>query len=135
VTTADRAYYESVRAQGGPDATAIAFPPYCPERRFTLTGEHVRIGRRSASRGINPEIDLTGPPTDPGVSHLHAILLAQPDGTWAIVDPGSANGTTLNGAPEPIEVNHITPLRDGDRIHVGAWSTIQVSRSGSLPRS
>jgi predicted component of type VI protein secretion system len=61
---------------------------------------------------------------------MHAILLPQPDGTWAIVDPGSANGTTLNGASKPIEANQITPLHDGDRIHVGAWTTIQVSRSG-----
>ena len=68
VVTADRAYFDSVVAAGGPDAATLEFPVYCPERRFRLSGSEVRIGRRSASRGLEPEIDLTGPPTDPGVS-------------------------------------------------------------------
>src|SRR5438552_735316 len=80
----------------GPDAAAIEFPGYCPERRFRLSGREMRIGRRSVSRGLEPEIDLTGPPADPGVSHLHAVLIAEPDGTWAVLDPGSANGTVVN---------------------------------------
>ncbi|MGH8908679.1 MAG: FHA domain-containing protein [Egibacteraceae bacterium] len=74
----------------------------------------VRIGRHSASRGITPEIDLTGPPEDPGVSHLHAVLLPTPDGSWTIVDPGSTNGTQLNDDPEPIATNSPVPLHDGD---------------------
>ncbi|MEW2357461.1 FHA domain-containing protein [Spirillospora sp. NPDC029432] len=127
VITADRAYYESVIAMGGPDAASIAFPPYCPERRVALAGGQVRIGRRSASRGIEPEIDLSVPPEDPGVSHLHAVLLARPDGTWELVDPGSMNGTTLNGGGKPVDVNVPVPVGDGDRIHVGAWTTITLS--------
>ncbi len=74
-----------------------------------------------------PEIDLGAPPEDPGVSHLHAVLLAQPDGTWNLVDPGSTNGTTVNGGSEPIPVNVPKPMADGDRIHVGAWTTITLS--------
>jgi hypothetical protein len=127
VVNADRAYYESVLAGDGPDAAAIAFPPYCPERRIPLTGPQMRIGRRSQSRGI-PEIDLSEPPGDPGVSRTHAVLLAQPDGSWTLVDPGSANGTMLNGAAEPIAINVQIPLQDGDRIHLGAWTTITIRR-------
>lgn len=127
VINADRDYYESVLANDGPDASGIAFPPYCPERWVALAGAQVRIGRRSQSRGI-PEIDLSEPPGDPGVSRTHAVLLAQPDGGWALVDPGSANGTTLNGATEPIAINVQIPLQDGDRIHVGAWTTITIRR-------
>ncbi|MGP4026191.1 FHA domain-containing protein [Actinomadura sp. 3N407] len=124
---ADRAYFDMVIAQMGPDAAALAFPPYSPERRVPLIGDQVRIGRRSTSRAILPEIDLSAPPEDPGVSHLHAVLLAQPDGTWHLVDPGSTNGTTVNGGTEPIEVNTPVPMADGDRIHVGAWTTITLS--------
>jgi hypothetical protein len=124
VTAADRAYYDQVIAQGGPDAHAVAFPPYCPERSFPLTGEQVRIGRRSRSRPAQPEIDLTGPPEDPGVSHLHAVLLAQGDGSWTLVDPGSANGTHVNG--KPVAVNVPVHVGVGDRIHLGAWTVITI---------
>ena len=37
-----------------------------------------------------------GPPADPGVSYLHAVLIAEPDGGWAVLGPGSANGTQVN---------------------------------------
>lgn len=131
VVSADRAHYDAVRLQDGPDAADIAFPAYCPERHFELTGQQIRIGRRSRSRGLEPEIDLTGPPADPGVSHLHAVLLSQPDGGWAVMDPGSTNGTTLNDDPDPIKTDVPVPVRDGDRIHVGAWTTITVRGPGS----
>ncbi len=62
---ADRAYYDSVVAAGGPDAASIKFPDYCPDRHFVLTGPQMRIGRLSPSRGFEPEIDLTGPPPTP----------------------------------------------------------------------
>ena len=126
VVSADRAHFDLVQQQDGPDAAQIAFPNYCPDRRFSLSGEQVRIGRRSRSRGLEPEIDLTGPPADPGVSHLHAVLVAQGDGTWALVDPGSTNGTTINDDLEPIRTDAPVTLRDGDRIHVGAWTTITM---------
>ncbi|MEV0613990.1 FHA domain-containing protein [Nonomuraea sp. NPDC050404] len=124
VTAADRAYYDKVIAEGGPDADAMAFPPYCPERSFALHGEQVRIGRHSRARNLRPEIDLTGPPEDPGVSHLHAVLLGQPDGSWLLVDPGSANGTQLNG--KPLKVNVPVQVGPGDRIHLGAWTVITI---------
>jgi pSer/pThr/pTyr-binding forkhead associated (FHA) protein len=124
VVTADRAYYDGVIAAGGPDAASIEFPGYCPERRFRLTGREMRIGRRSVSRGLEPEIDLTGPPADPGVSHLHAVLIAEPDGTWAVLDPGSANGTIVNAGEIVAGVR--VPLHDGDRICVGAWTVLTL---------
>jgi len=126
VVTADRAYYDRVRAAEGPDNAMISFPAYCPERRFLLSGTEVQVGRRSVSRGIDPEIDLTGPPTDPGVSRLHAVFVAGQDGTWSIVDPGSANGILVNGTEIP--PGEAVPLRDGDRIHLGAWTALTVTR-------
>ncbi len=124
VVTADRGYYDSVIAEGGPDAASIEFPGYCPERRFRLSGREMRIGRRSVSRGLEPEIDLTGPPADPGVSHLHAVLIAEPDGTWAVLDPGSANGTVVNEGEIVAGVR--VPLHDGDRVCVGAWTVLTI---------
>ncbi len=115
---ADRAYYDSVMAVEGPDAAGITFPPYCPDRHFPLQGQQISIGRRSRSRGIDPDIDLTGPPEDPGVSHLHALLVAREDGSWSIVDLDSANGLSVNDEPRP--------LRDGDRVYLGAWTRVTL---------
>ena len=124
VVGADRAYYERVQALTGPEGAAVTFPSYCAERRFQLVGNQMRIGRRSVSRGLAPEIDLTGPPADPGISRLHAVLIATPDGSWAVLDPGSANGTLVNGSE--IATGDQVPLHDGDRINVGAWTAITV---------
>jgi hypothetical protein len=126
VVGADRAYYERVQAATGPEGSAVTFPSYYAERRFQLVGNQMRIGRRSVSRGLAPEIDLTGPPADPGISRLHAVLIATPDGNWAVLDPGSANGTLVNGSE--IGVGDQVPLHDGDRINLGAWTTITVHR-------
>jgi pSer/pThr/pTyr-binding forkhead associated (FHA) protein len=128
VVSADRVYYDAVQAAGGPDAAGIAFPAYVPQRRFRLAGTEMRIGRHSASSGIDPEIDLSVPPADPGVSRLHAVLLKAPDGTWSVVDPGSANGTAVNGSEIP--QGQAVPLHDGDQIHLGAWTAISVVRGG-----
>ena len=98
VVAGDHPYFEEVVAAGGPDAATLTFPAYCPERRFRLAGPEMRIGRRSAAQGLEPEIDLTGPPTDPGVSRLHAVLIAEPGGSWAVLDSGSENGTIVNGS-------------------------------------
>jgi hypothetical protein len=120
VVTADRDYYQRLEPEG------VQLPADCPARTFLLTGTEVQVGRRSVSRGIRPEIDLSGPPEDPGISHLHALLKRQPDGSYAVVDPGSTNGTTLNDNPDPIATNVAVPLSDGDRIHLGAWTTMTL---------
>jgi len=126
VVAADRAYYDSVQAVSDTDAASIVFPAFVPERRYQLSGAEVRIGRRSVSRRIEPEIDLTGPPTDPGVSRLHAVLTAGPDGSWSVVDAGSPNGIVVNGKDVPS--GQAVPLRHGDRIHLGAWTVITIIR-------
>jgi pSer/pThr/pTyr-binding forkhead associated (FHA) protein len=130
VVAADRAYYESVRAVSDQDAGSISLPDHVPERRFRLSGTEVRIGRRSKSRHIEPEIDLTGPPIDPGVSRLHAVLVAGPDQNWSVIDPGSPNGIMVNGKDVP--PGEAVPLRDGDRIHLGAWTVITITRGEGL---
>jgi len=126
VVTADRAYYDSMHPVNDEDAASISFPAVVAERRFALTGAEVRIGRRSVSRRIEPEIDLTGPPTDPGVSRQHAVLTARPDGSWSVRDDGSPNGLQVNGKDVPEKT--AVPLHDGDRIHLGAWTMITIVR-------
>jgi hypothetical protein len=130
--SADRAYYTSVMAIGGPDADSVSFPPFCPDRYFPLRAGQVVIGRRSASRGIVPDIDLTGPPEDPGVSHQHAMFVVQHDGSLFIVDLESSNGTTMNGGQASLRPHIARPLADGDRIHLGAWTTITVRVDGPV---
>jgi pSer/pThr/pTyr-binding forkhead associated (FHA) protein len=114
--------------RSGPEAAGLNLPAYSPEQQLTLTGPQVTIGRRRHSTGDTPDIDLSVPPEDPGVSHQHAVLVQQADGTWAVIDQNSTNGTTVNGAEEPIQPFVPVPLRDGDRVHVGAWTTITVRR-------
>lgn len=129
VVRADREWFDEVVRREGPDAGTLQFPPFVPERRFALTGAQLTIGRRSRSRGIDPEIDLSGPPTDPGVSALHAVLLAQPDGTWHIVDLDSTNGTTVGRGTRTIPPNTGIPLADGGVVRLGAWTTITILQS------
>lgn len=126
VVVADRSYFDTVLAMEGADASALSFPAYWPERRFPLAGPRIVIGRHSRSRGTEPDIDLGGQFADPGVSHLHAMLVAQPDGSWAVVDLGSSNGTYLNEATDPIRPNVPVTVGDGDEIHVGAWTTLSL---------
>jgi DNA-binding SARP family transcriptional activator len=123
VVRPDRQYYEMVEPEG------FEFPETSHNRRFSLLGDYVCIGRRSASRGVAPEIDLSGSLEDVGVSHRHAVLMRQPNGSWALVDEGSTNGTYLNADQDPIPANQRLPLRDGDQIHVGAWTTLTVERA------
>src|SRR5215469_1366269 len=124
VITASRAHYDSVLAGGGLDPSEVPFPDDYPERRISLSGDQLRIGRRSVSREVRPEIDLTGPPADPAISRLHAVLVAQPDSSWAVIDPGSENGTSVNGTE--LDVGDLVPLRAGDVICVGAWTAITI---------
>jgi FHA domain len=126
VVAPDRTYYDRMRLKRALAGSAVPFPAFSAERRIPLTGKQMRIGRRSPARGVEPEIDLSGPPADPGISRLHALLLPAPDGSWAVLDPGSANGTSVNG--REIAPGDPVPLLDGDRINLGAWTAIIVRR-------
>jgi pSer/pThr/pTyr-binding forkhead associated (FHA) protein len=125
--TADQEYFERVEVDG------VRFPIGGSDRRFCLERDRATIGRRSASRGIYPDIDLSGPPTDAGVSHLHAVLVRGEGDSWAIVDPGSTNGTYLNDSHDAIPTDELIPIADGDRIHIGAWTTLTLHSTAPSP--
>ena len=124
VVEADRAYFEQITASD------VDFPAHYQARSFVLEQPELAIGRHNPNRGVRPQIDLSGAPEDPAVSHLHAILLREDDGSYVLLDPGSSNGTTLNDDPTPVATNARVPLRVGDRIHLGAWTTLTIRRRG-----
>ena len=118
---------------GGEDASTLAFPRFVAERRFELAGQQMVIGRRSRSRGVTPDIDLVGPPEDPGVSHLHALLVPH-EGGWAVVDLDSANGTYVaapgDTGPHRIAAGTPVTVRPGSRITFGQrWLRYESHRN------
>ncbi|MEO3847763.1 FHA domain-containing protein [Streptomyces sp. B8F3] len=128
VVAPDREYFAAMMSRSGPEAQGLNLPAYSPEQKVPLVGPQIAIGRKRQSTGEVPDIDLARPPEDPGVSHKHAVLVEQPEGGWAVVDQNSTNGTTVNGAADPIQPFVPVPLREGDRVHVGAWTTIRIER-------
>ena len=130
VITADRDYYKQVIARGGPDT--VEFPEFFPERRIVLRDSATLIGRHNHRQGVEPGIDLGIHPVDRGVSTQHAVLRIRDSGL-TITDLGSTNGTSLNDGEDLLGTGDEIALTDGDRIHVGAWTTITVTRSGKAP--
>lgn len=73
---------------------------------YPLDGDRVGLGRSNANELCFPD--------DSGLSRQH--LLFERDGeSWLLRDPGSKNGTLLNGE----KVTAPRTLRSGDRIHAG----------------
>ncbi len=119
---ADRQVYDRVAPSG------LVFPEGREAVVVALDGPELLIGRRHEGRGIEPAIDLSGPLADPAASHRHALLARLDDGGYAVTDLGSTNGTQLNDGRVTLEPGRAHRLVDGDRIHVGAWTTITVRR-------
>lgn len=128
--TADAAHFQRMRAQKGPDMDRVDFPTYYPARRIPLHGTDILIGKRSTSQGVHPDIDLSIAPADIAVSRSHAILHINA-ASITVTDLGSTNGTCVNDSATPIEAKAAVPLRSGDRIHVGGWTTITLTVEGS----
>ncbi|GAX44962.1 hypothetical protein NIES4075_59810 [Tolypothrix sp. NIES-4075] len=79
------------------------------------------IGRNSQARAIEPEIALD---FDNAVSHRHALLNLQSDGSLTLRDINSSNGTKLNGVELKPMVDAL--LQDGDEFTLGHWTRIAV---------
>lgn len=123
IVTADRAQFDRLAVAG------VTFPADFTERHFPLAEGENRIGRSRGHPGEEaPEIDLAGPPIDPGISRRHAVLERRSDGACLVRDLGSTNGTSVNDEAAPIAPHTDVPLSDGDRVRVGAWTTIVVRR-------
>lgn len=121
VVQADREYFDRVEVED------VEFPLAASARLFRLEGDRATIGRRSISRGIYPDVDLSAAPTDTGISHQHAVLVYE-DGAWVLIDPGATNGVYLNDSPDPLPRNQAVPLGEHDQVHIGAWTTLSLRR-------
>lgn len=78
------------------------------------------VGRRDETRAIEPEIALG----DPGASRRHARFVREADGSVALQDLASTNGTQVNGAD--VVAGTRTRLRDGDEVTLGRWTRITL---------
>jgi len=130
VIEADRAFFDTNEADAG---GGLTFPDGLAPRRVPLTGDEVLIGRRSEAKGFFPGIDLSSPVADGAVSHRHAALRRQPDGTWAVIDEMSTNGTWINGADKPVDHGVLTALHDGDHLNVGSFTRITIVKDAPAP--
>ncbi len=104
----------SLRKPEDPDPTDLR------ERIFPLDIGDCLIGRRSDKEDIHPEIPIG----DPGISRRHARLMRQSDGSIAVLDLGSMNGTRLNGTA--IEPNILTPFAGTDQVTMGCWTRLTL---------
>jgi hypothetical protein len=48
-----------------------------------------------------------------------------------VSDLGSTNGTYLNDEQKPLTAGQTRSVGDGDRVHVGAWTTITLHAPAS----
>ncbi len=92
-----------------------------PPLVFRLSKEINLIGRHSQKKGVEPEISLD---FDDAISHRHAQIICQSDGTLILRDIGSSNGTLLNGVI--LQAMNSLPLKDGDQIVLGHWTKIII---------
>jgi hypothetical protein len=102
------------------DGSSPPDPPQDPERRIPLDLAENLIGRRDEAKGVVPEIR----PHDLGVSRRHAKLLVHPDGSVAILDLDSSNGTFVNDVA--IMGGVTTPLAESDVVRIGYWTRLQI---------
>ncbi|MEA2973539.1 MAG: hypothetical protein QOG82_1997 [Actinomycetota bacterium] len=128
VVGADRAFFD-----GNVTAGVVTFPDPLTPRDIPLAGDEVSVGRRSESKGYFPDIDLSSPVDDPAVSRRHAVLQRQADGSWAVIDLGSTNGTWLNAEDDPLAHGVVRALHDGDRILLGAFTCITIRHDAPPP--
>lgn len=116
----DRAHWDRMVGSGEP-----AFPTVAPTLAFELTGDRAVLGRVRAGAAADVDLALTGAAADPAVSHRQCVFERDADG-WTVRDADSSNGTWINDADEPLAAGAVHRLRDGDRILVGAWTSLTV---------
>lgn len=113
------------------DDDDLRLPEGRPRRVIPLRSAVIPVGAHRD--GPAPAINLIGPLRDPAVSGRHARLERQADGSYAVVDRGSRNGTSVNDSTRQIRPHEAVPLRDGDRVYLGAWTRITVRCQPASP--
>lgn len=88
-------------------------------------GKSVRIDKRSCLIGRGQDADLIL--DDDGISRHHAKVVTLANGVLMVKDLDSTNGTYVNG--ERIQAH---PIEDGDRIRLGASTTVKFVREDAI---
>lgn len=106
----------------------------CPSPGLPVTipllAQSLLIGRKSVSRNIHPQLDIT---SDIGISRRHAQLTT--DGQrWWVEDLQSSNGTFVGDTRGPLPTQPVPPgqrreLGEDDRLYLGAWTRIVIRRT------
>jgi ABC transport system ATP-binding/permease protein len=93
--------------------------------QFLLKNERTLIGRDAVAE-IPIQVDAAT------ISRRHAMVIRQNDGSFAVVDLDSFNGTLVNNQ----RINQLTPLHDGDRIQLSPRGPVLrfISAPGSSQR-
>lgn len=94
--------------------------PDTMDKVFPLDLDENLVGRRSQGKGVYPEIEIN----DPGVSRRHLKFIKQSDGSFGVLELGSANGTELNGAI--LEPGVVTTVKSGDELTFGIWTRLKI---------
>jgi pSer/pThr/pTyr-binding forkhead associated (FHA) protein len=113
VDTVDASVDTSVETLADPSPADTADPTDAAQTRtfsYYFTQQEVVIGRSEAA-------DVRLP--DEAVSLVHARLVREEQGTWAVVDCGSANSTLLDG--RQLKAGQLTPLTIGARLRVASF--------------
>jgi len=82
--------------------------------RLALTIDDIAFGGEGVGR------------VDDFVVFVPFVLVREAGDSWAIVDPGSTNGIYLNDSLDAIPTDELVPVAEGDRIHIGAWTTLTL---------
>jgi hypothetical protein len=98
-------------------------PVNAPEQVIAVRAPELLVGRHDDRRDIHPEISVR----DPGASRRHAKIVLLADGSLALQDLASMNGTKLNGAD--VEPGSRRALTAGDEVTLGRWTRIRVRRT------
>ncbi len=85
------------------------------------------IGRTSIAKGVLPDIPLD---FDDAVSHRHALLIVQADGSLVVRDIGSSNGVQFKD--DDLETMADVPLQHGDVFCLGHWTAIEVQKQSGV---
>jgi type VI secretion system FHA domain protein len=104
--------------------TMLRCPDAVPPQTRAVEGGEFSIGRGS-------ENDWVLPDPDHHLSRRHCVLAFRAGG-WQVADL-STNGAFLNRDSEPIGRNETRPLRDGDRLRLGAYEIeVRLSEPAEL---
>ncbi len=97
-------------------------PEHSSPQTITLATSQALIGRDNPSRAIHPAIAIN---LDSAISHRHALLKQQPDGSLLLRDLDSSNGTYRDD--QALTPLLDIPLQSGDSFTLGHWTRITVN--------